>query len=568
MIHNSDSLRAEINNNNSNFDNKFDNMQALNDAARMEMLELIDQRSRRSTRASSRTTSRAVSPKTLIAQVSAKLEPRIQEPPVTETPRVNSFGADLTITQVFRDKDAADNFEEENNMRRQRAPKVSKRDNTHAYRDSYNATHRPNDPLKTESFTRTTPECKAKLDGPLTLEKCLEFQKYILDFQNKYNVEVRHTSYLFDELKAEMKARFDLTDCRFYTMTTQDFERFLSEMIAPVCKFEFLSMPKDTVHITLPQGFIPTEQTLTTFLYQLLVYKERMFRAIEFILLYDSSDACLPACDTKPQGLLKLISDEVPHRFIELILQSDPPGTEYSNIYKFFTRVAIHTKRCETLHREAKFFRASFGGSKFEKAQRDALASSSSTSQSASRYDKATPTITTEASIIKPPVPFSNWTPRAPRAVVAVMKAVDEVDDEESTDENDEPIVKANDESSIIPTKHDSNISALTASEMLTKACYRHVTKNYCGISNCGYSHDPGIIAVARDQQIIDLTNAKRDMQAGHQAVMKTFEKQGAKVFKRDSSTAERRPQNPDSYSHLALLWMNILVGNTNSSSA
>jgi hypothetical protein len=122
------------------------------------------------------------------------------------------------------------------------------------------------------------------------------------------------------------------------------------------------------------------------------------------------------------------------------------------------------------------------------------------------------------------------------------MKDVDEGDDEESTDENDEPTEKANEDHSSFPTKHDSNISALTASEMLTKACYRHVTKNYCGIPNCGYSHDPGIIAAARDQQIIDLTNAKRDMQAGHQAVMKTFEEQGAKVFKRDSSTAERRP--------------------------
>jgi hypothetical protein len=90
-----------------------------------------------------------------------------------------------------------------------------------------------------------------------------------------------------------------------------------------------------------------------------------MFRAIEFILLYKGSDACLPACDTKPQGLLKLISDEVPHRFIELILQSDPPGTKYTSVYKFFTRVAVYTKRCEILHREAKFFRASFGGSKF-----------------------------------------------------------------------------------------------------------------------------------------------------------------------------------------------------------
>jgi uncharacterized protein YoxC len=220
MIHNNDSLRADINNNNSKFDNKIDTMQALNDAARMEMLELMDQRSRKSTRASTRATSRAISPNSLVAQVSAKLEPRTKAPMVSETPQASSFGPDLTLTQVFRDKDAADNFEEENNMRRQQGPKVSNRDNTHAYRDSYNATHRPNVPLKTESFTRTTPECKAKLDGPLTLEKCLKFQKDILDFQNKYNVEVRHTSYLSDELKAEMKARCDLSDSHFYGMVT------------------------------------------------------------------------------------------------------------------------------------------------------------------------------------------------------------------------------------------------------------------------------------------------------------------------------------------------------------
>ena len=84
-----------------------------------------------------------------------------------------------------------------------------------------------------------------------------------------------------------------------------------------------------------------------------------MFRVIEFILLYEGSDACLPAYDTKPQGLLKLISDEVPHKFTELILQFDPPGI----------------------------------------------------SASASRYDKSTPTITTEATTIKPPVPFSKWLP-------------------------------------------------------------------------------------------------------------------------------------------------------------
>ena len=73
---NNDSLRAEININNS----KIDDMQELSAAARIEMLELIDQRSRRSTRASTRATSRAVSPKSLVAQVSAKLESGVQEP--------------------------------------------------------------------------------------------------------------------------------------------------------------------------------------------------------------------------------------------------------------------------------------------------------------------------------------------------------------------------------------------------------------------------------------------------------------------------------------------------------
>ncbi len=47
-----------------------------NESLRAEMFELIDQRSRKSTRVPTRTTSRAVSPKTLVAQVSAKLESR------------------------------------------------------------------------------------------------------------------------------------------------------------------------------------------------------------------------------------------------------------------------------------------------------------------------------------------------------------------------------------------------------------------------------------------------------------------------------------------------------------
>ena len=282
MNNNINDINNSMNNNNNHINKAIETMQVLHEASRAELLERIDQRSRLSTRATTRAGSRAVSPKSLMAGVNAKLKsdadtPDVSDVPqgitmtnalperqvrpspaeqayVAETPRVNGFGPDLTLTQVFRDKDAADRFEEENILRRGRQPKVSNRDNTHAYRDSFNAQNRPNDPMHREQFTRTTPLCEAKLDGPLTLEKCLTFQKDVLDFQNKFNVAVRLTSYLSDDLKADMKARFDLTDSRFYTLATQDLERYLSEMIAPVCKAEFLAMLKTTVHFQLPEG--------------------------------------------------------------------------------------------------------------------------------------------------------------------------------------------------------------------------------------------------------------------------------------------------------------------------
>lgn len=556
MTININSLRSEINDNN----RAIENMQAVHDVSRMELLERIDQRSRMSSRASTRAPTRAASPTQTLQQVAARLQARTDEPPVLQTPRIDNPTPvqldNISLTQVFRDKEAADDFAAENDLRRQRMPKVSNRDNTHAYRDSYNATHRPNDPIKTESFTRTTPECSAKLDGPLSLEKCLDFQRIILDFQNKHNVMVRHTSYLSEELKCEMKARFDLTDSKFYTLSTPDLERYLSEMIAPISKAEFLSMLKTTVHFVLPTGYTPTEQTLTTFLYQLLVYKNRMFRAIEFILLHAPSDLCLPACDSKPQGLLRLISDTVPHRYIALLLESDPPQTKYENIYKFFVRVAAHSKRHEQLHKEAKFFRGSFGGSHFEKQQREALALSTTTNNSSTRSDKNIPTTTTEATTVKPPVPFSKWTPRAKAlpAVVAVMKSVEEdlAEDDDEDDENDEninPNYNSNDTDVPICAAIPS-----TASDRLTRPCYKMVAKNYCGVPSCEYSHDAALVAAARDQQIAELTNTKREMQANHQGVMKTFEKQGSKVFKPAGPLIERKPNNPDGAPRISLL--------------
>ena len=144
---------------------------------------------------------------------------------------------------------------------------------------------------------------------------------------------------------------------------------------------------------------------------------------------------------TKGVGFLKMISEEVPHRYIALILESDANGTKYENIYKFFARVAVHTKRCEELHRESKFFRSSFGGSQFELAQRNAASGSSSSTNVSAKTDKTNPTITTEATTVKPPVPFNRWTPRAQqvRPVVAVMKTIIEDGDENESLENEDP---------------------------------------------------------------------------------------------------------------------------------
>jgi len=86
MINNSESLRAEINNN-----------QALYEARRMELLERIGQRSRKSTRASSRTTSRAVGTRQLaaspIATTPVTIAPIIV--PLLKTPPLCSMVTDI-----------------------------------------------------------------------------------------------------------------------------------------------------------------------------------------------------------------------------------------------------------------------------------------------------------------------------------------------------------------------------------------------------------------------------------------------------------------------------------------
>ena len=73
ITNNNDSLRAEMNNNNTNINEQLETIRALNDASRVELLGLIEQRSTRSTRNSTRAPSRAISPTTLVSQVNVKL---------------------------------------------------------------------------------------------------------------------------------------------------------------------------------------------------------------------------------------------------------------------------------------------------------------------------------------------------------------------------------------------------------------------------------------------------------------------------------------------------------------
>ena len=363
---NNNTIINNMNKSNEAINDKFESLQAINAATREELLQKINMRFRASSRASSRETS----PTQVMAKLHAKL-PELSNPAVVETPHMDYSNVQVSMTDIFKDKEDADNFAEENRGRERRRPAVNQRENTHSLRETFHAINRPGNPVIKETFTRTTPENKAYLEGPLTLDKCLTFERDMLDFQQKYNVEVRYTNYVAQDLKYELRARFELSDSRFYELTQAQLHRYLAEMIAPVTKAEFLKIIKKTVHFKLPHGYIPTEQNLGTFLYALLVYKERMFRAVEFLLLYDGTDQALPACDSKNLGLLRLIADEVPFRFIQLMMDSDGPTKKYNNMYEFFKRVAIQAAEYEQLSKAAKKFSASFGGSVFEQSKRN-----------------------------------------------------------------------------------------------------------------------------------------------------------------------------------------------------
>jgi uncharacterized protein YlxP (DUF503 family) len=57
----------------------------------------------------------------------------------------------------------------------------------------------------------------------------------MLDFQQKYNVEVRYTNYVDTDLKNEIRARFESTDSN----TQQELHRRQSEMIESRSESEF-----------------------------------------------------------------------------------------------------------------------------------------------------------------------------------------------------------------------------------------------------------------------------------------------------------------------------------------
>jgi len=74
------------------------------------------------------------------------------------------------MTENFANMQAADDFEEVNRLQYKRRSMVNKRDNTISSRETFAAINRSGNPVMKETFTRTTPDNKAHLSSPLTLE--------------------------------------------------------------------------------------------------------------------------------------------------------------------------------------------------------------------------------------------------------------------------------------------------------------------------------------------------------------------------------------------------------------
>ena len=199
-------------------------------------------------------------------------------------------------------------------------------------------------------------------------------------------------------------------------------------MVAPVTKAEFLKVLKKTVTFTGHlHNYVPTEQNLQTFLQQLLVYKDKLYRALEFLLLFEGSEDSLPTCDSKPQGLLRLISDSVPFEYIKNLMDADGNTKRYKDVYEFFKRVTAQSAEFDSLTKAARKFSTAFSGAVFAASERNHQHHLSDTEvKGAQGVTSATKAVPTGAV-----VPYQKW----PRRTVAVMESV-----EEENDENIDPV--------------------------------------------------------------------------------------------------------------------------------
>lgn len=82
--------------------------------------------------------------------------------------------------------------------------------------------------------------------GTFTLSKCLEY-----------------TNQISNNLKYDIRARFEQTDSQFYDLDQQQLSIYFLEMIAPVTMAKFLKTLTFTGH---PHNYVPIEQKLQTFL--------------------------------------------------------------------------------------------------------------------------------------------------------------------------------------------------------------------------------------------------------------------------------------------------------------
>ena len=102
-----------------------------------------------------------------------------------------------------------------------------------------------------------------------------------------------------------------------------------------------------------------------------MVYKDKLYQAIEFLLLFEGSEDSLPACDSKPQGLLRLISDSVPFEYIKNLMDADGNTKRYKDVYEFFKRVAIQSPEFDSLTKAARKFSTAFSGAAFAASERN-----------------------------------------------------------------------------------------------------------------------------------------------------------------------------------------------------